>query len=142
MQDQSKKLKITPLFNPKATINDTTAQVSNIIDTAGFNSLTLVIHVGSFSDVDATTTVLVEEGDNSALTDNTAVADADLVGTEAGMAPTFANDNTCCKIGYIGDKRYVRVTLTPVANTGDFFMSGLAIQGNSVAFDQEDQKTT
>lgn len=143
MQDQSQKLKFRPLFNPKASITDTTAQVSNIIDTLGFNSLTLVLHVGDWSDVDATCTVLVEHGDNSALSDAAAVSDAMLSGgTEAGMAPTFADDNTCCKLGYIGDKRYVRMTLTPIANAGAFFMSGIAVLGNSIAHPQEDQKTT
>ena len=140
--DQSQRLKIRPLINPAAAITDNTAQVSNIIDMAGFNSCTLVLHVGSFADSDATTTVLVEDGDDSALTDAAAVADAYLTGTEAGMAPTFANDNTVCKIGYIGTKRYIRLTVTPASNASNLFLSGVAILGNSVAFDQEDQKVT
>lgn len=142
MRDQTTKLKIRPLWAPAAAITGTTAQVSNIIDTLGFDSVTLALHVGAWTDSDATSTVLVEDGDNSALTDAAAVADAYLIGTEAGMAPTFANDNTVCKIGYIGPKRYVRVTLTPAANTGDLYMSGVAILGNSVAAAQEDQKVT
>lgn len=140
--DQSQALRFRPLFNPGAAITDNTAQVSEIIDTQGFNSCTLTVHVGSFADIDATTTVLVEEGNNSALSDAAAVADSALTGTEADMAPTFANDNTVCKIGYIGTKRYLRVTLTPVNNTGNLFISGMAVLGNSIAFAQTDQKTT
>lgn len=142
MQDQSQKLKIRPLFYPVAAVTNNTAFVSNIIDTLGFNSLTLCWVTGSIADVDVTFTVLVEHGDNSALSDNTAVSDAMLVGTEAGAAPLFSNDNTACKIGYIGDKRYVRVTITPANNTGDIYLAGVSIQGNSVAFNQEDQKVT
>lgn len=142
MRDQSQKLKIRPLINPAAAITDNTPQVSNIIDTLGFDSVTLCVHVGAFTDADATTTVLVEEGDVATLTDAAAVADADLIGTEAGMAPTFANDNTVCKIGYIGDKRYIRVTITPAANASDLFVSGVAILGNSIAASQTDQKVT
>lgn len=142
MQDQSQKLKIRPLIYPAAAVTNNTAFVSNIIDTAGFNSLTLVIVTGSIADADVTFTVLVEDGDNSALSDAAAVADAYLIGTEAGMAPLFSNDNTTCKIGYIGTKRYVRLTITPASNTGDIYLAGVSIQGNSVSFAQEDQKTT
>jgi hypothetical protein len=142
MVDQSQKLKIRPLFNPAASITDNTAQVSSIIDTQGFRSCTLVLEIGSWTDADATGTVLVEDGNVSTLTDNVAVADAYLTGTEAGMAPTFTNDNTACKIGYFGVKRYVRMTFTPAANTGALFVSGVAILGNNVTADQTDQKVT
>jgi hypothetical protein len=35
------------------------------------------------------------------------------------------------KIGYIGHKRYVRLTITPGANTGNAFASAIAILGQS-----------
>ena len=44
---------------------------------------------------------------------------------------TFADDVECRKIGYVGHKRYVRVTVTPTGNNcGDWFMAGVAILGH------------
>jgi len=120
------------LFPPiAAQTNDSTARVSNIIDTAGYESLELVLINGTNTDANATFAVLVEDGDNSALSDNAAVADEQLLGTEALAAFTFANDGICRKIGYLGTKRYVRVTVTPTSNdSGDWFMAGVALLGH------------
>jgi hypothetical protein len=57
------------------------------------------------------------------------VADAYLLGTELGAAPDFDDDNKVGKIGYIGPKRYVRVTITPANNTGNIFLAGVWVQG-------------
>ncbi len=142
LTDNAKKLKIRPLFNPGIAVTNNTAFVSNIIDTAGYGSLVLAVHTGSIADADVTFTVLLEESNDSAMGSQNAVADADLIGTEAGCAPLFSNDNTVCKLGYIGSKRYVRMTITPANNTGDIYLSGVAIQGHSQTFDQNDQKVT
>lgn len=121
------------LFPPiAAQTNSNTARVSNIIDTAGYESLELVLINGTNTDANATFAVLVEDGDNSALSDNAAVDDAHLLGTEALAAFTFANDDICRKIGYLGTKRYVRVTVTPTGNdAGDWFMAGVALLGHA-----------
>ena len=130
MRDQSTEIKISQLFPPTTITNANTATVSSIIDRAGFDSLTLAIVMGTLTDANATSTVLVEDGDNSALSDAAAVDDKYLIGTEAGAAPTFSDDNKVAKIGYKGPKRYVRVTLTPVANdAGAFPFAGVAILG-------------
>jgi hypothetical protein len=129
-RDMASLVKLVPLFNPVAAVTDNTAQVSAIIDTAGFNSVTLGIQTGTLSDADATFTVLVEHGDASNLSDNAAVADDYLIGTEAGASFTFANDNVTRKIGYVGSKRYVRMTVTPANNTGNLFLAGIAILGD------------
>ena len=105
-----------------------TALVSQIVDTSLFFSTEFVILLGSIADVDATFVVLVEDGDNASLTDNAAVADAQLLGTEAGAAYLFSDDNKVVKIGYRGSKRYVRVTVTPSANSGDHCIAGVWIQ--------------
>lgn len=120
------------LFPPiAAQTNSDTARVSNIIDTAGYDSLELVLINGTNTDANATFAVLVEDGDDAALGDNAAVDDAYLLGTEALAAFTFTNDGICRKIGYIGNKRYVRVTVTPTGNnSGDWFMAGAAILGH------------
>ena len=112
-------------------VADTTAQVGQIIDRAGFDSVTYVILTGSIADADATFTVLLEEGDVSNLSDASAVADADLLGTEVLAAFQFDDDNECRKLGYIGGKRYTRLTITPVANASAAVIAATAILGHA-----------
>ena len=115
MKDLMNKIHALRVISP-VSVADTTAQVGQIIDKKGFESVTYVIATGSLADADATFTVLLEEGDNAALSDAAAVADADLLGTEALAAFQFDDDNETRKLGYIGSKRYTRLTITPVNN--------------------------
>lgn len=107
----------------------TTALVGQIIDRQGYDALTYFIVTGSIADADATFTVLLEEGDNAALSDAAAVADADLLGTEALAGFTFGDDDKCRKLGYIGNKRYTRLTITPVANASAALIAAIALLG-------------
>lgn len=97
-------------------VSDTTAQVSQIIDLQGCRGCEFIIATGSIADADATFTVLLEHGDVSNLSDAAAVPDSDLLGTEALAGFQFDDDNETRKLGYIGTKRYVRLTITPVSN--------------------------
>ena len=106
---------------------DDTALVSQIIDTLGYDSLTFVIATGTLADADATFAVLIEDGDAANLSDAAAVDDVNLVGTEALAGFTFADDDETRKIGYVGNKRYVRLTITPTGNTGDAPVAAVAI---------------
>jgi hypothetical protein len=108
-------------------ITDNTAQVGAIIDGANHRGLVYAIRVGTLADADATFTVLLEEGDASNLSDAAAVADADMVGTESGVAFTFTNDDEVRSLGYIGSKRYTRMTITPAANSGAATFAVVAI---------------
>lgn len=110
-------------------VADTTAQVGTVVDGQGFGSVTYLIATGSIADADATFTVLLEECDTSGGT-YTAVADADLLGTEALAAFQFDDDNECRKLGYIGSKRYTRLTITPVANASAALLCAVAVLGS------------
>ena len=103
------------------------AVVSQIIDMQGIDALVFAIATGSLADADATFTVLVEESDDSGMSGATAVADADLLGTEALASFTFGSDDKCFKIGYKGSKRYVTCTITPANNTGAALLCVIAI---------------
>ena len=130
MRDQANNIHPVPAMPPKAAVTDNTAFVSAIIDRRGYDALTFLIITGTNADADATYTVLVEDGDASDLVaDGAAVSDDQLVGTEALAAFTFADDGECRKIGYIGDKRYVRLTITPANNTGNAFVAAIALLG-------------
>jgi len=111
-------------------VADNTAQVSQIIDTAGFESLEFIINIGSVADADATFTVLVEDGAQANLSDAAAVADTFLLGTEVLAGFQFDDDNKLRKIGYVGGKRYVRLTITPVNNASAALLSAVAILGH------------
>ena len=110
-------------------VADTTAQVGQVVDGQGFGSVTYLIATGSIADADATFTVLLEECDTSGGT-YTAVADADLLGTEVLAAFQFDDDNECRKLGYIGSKRYTRMTITPVLNASAALLAAVAVLGN------------
>lgn len=117
-------------ISPAAAVTDNTAFVSQIVDTKGYDSVEFLILTGSLADADATFTVLVEDGDAANLSDAAAVADKFLLGTEALASFTFAEDDKVRKIGYVGDKRYVRVTVTPANNTGNAFIAGAWLLGH------------
>ena len=112
-------------------VSDNTAQVSQILDTRGYESIELVIATGSIADADATFSVLIEDGDSSTLTDAAAVADTFLLGTEALAGFQFDDDNECRKIGYVGGKRYVRATITPASNASAALFSAVWVLGNA-----------
>jgi hypothetical protein len=112
-------------------VSDNTAQVSQILDTRGYESIELVIATGSIADADATFTVLIEDGDSSTLTDAAAVSDTFLLGTEALAGFQFDDDNECRKIGYVGGKRYVRATITPASNASAALFSAVWVLGNA-----------
>lgn len=133
MSDLHNNIHTVTLFPPiAAQTNSDTARVSAIIDRLGYDSLELVLINGTNTDANATFAVLVEDGNDATLVaDGAAVADTFLLGTEALAGFAFGDDGETRKIGYIGPKRYVRVTVTPTGNnSGDWFMAGLAILGH------------
>jgi len=128
--DLHNSIKVSRAISP-VSVSDNTAAVSQILDTANFNAHELLIATGSIADADATFAVLIEEGDNSALSDASAVADADLLGTEATAGFQFDDDNETRKIGYIGAKRYIRATITPTGNASAALISALWLQAGA-----------
>ena len=102
---------ISPVVN-----TDNTARVSAILDMAGYEAAEFVLLTGAITDTGCSWVVLVEEGDASDLADNTAVADADMYGTEAGAQGDQTDDDTVYSIGLrVNGKRYKRVTVTPAS---------------------------
>ena len=128
MRDQMNDNNIIHALSP-VSVADNTAQVSAIIDTAGYDALTFSINLGSIADADATFAVLIEDGAASDLSDNATVAAGNLIGTVALAGFQFDTDNLTRKIAYKGAKRYVRMTITPSANTSAALMSVVAILG-------------
>jgi len=131
MKDQLTSLHILSAISPVAARTDNTAVASAIIDRQGYESLTFGIAVGTNTDVDATFAVTMEHGDAANLSDTAAVAAIDVAGTLALAGWTFADDAESRKVGYVGHRRYVRITITPSGNdSGNIFLAALAILGN------------
>ena len=86
--------------------------VGEIIDMQGCNALEFIFQVGAYTDGDVTP--LIEESDNSDMSSSNAVADTDLLGTEAAAALSAAGVSN---VGYIGNKRYVRATAVTAAGS-------------------------
>lgn len=131
MRDQANNLTVRPVIAPDANTDiGTTPLVGSIIDRAGYEALTYAIITGTLSDANATYAVLLEESDDSGMSGANAVADADLIGTEAAAGFTYANDGVTRKLGYVGNKRYTRLTITPTgADSGDSPIAAVAILG-------------
>jgi hypothetical protein len=121
---------------PPVVVSDDTGQVGNWIDRSGYDSLSFAILTGTLADTDATFTVLMQEADASNYSDAYAVCEEDSLSAVEGVAAataasfTFAADNATTKIGYIGGKRYVRITVTPSANSSAAPLAALAILGH------------
>lgn len=115
---------------------DNTALVASC-DRMGFNGVQFFAVAGTIADADVSFTVLVEDSaDNSAWA---AVSDDFLLGTEAGAVHLFSDDNETAKIGYVGKKRYVRMTITPANNTGNLDMALVALGHNPIVAPQTTQ---
>lgn len=133
MRDGLTKKQIKRAISPTYLATGNTAFVSEIIDHQGFDSVTYLIATGSLADSDATFTVLLEDGDAANLSDNAAVADGDMVSETLGTAPetaaafNYADDDEVRSIGYIGAKRYSRLTITPANNTGNVYLSAVCV---------------
>ncbi|WP_425105481.1 hypothetical protein [Ancylobacter sp.] len=129
MQDFLSRMHVARAISPQAARTDNTAIVSQVIDLAGYNGLVFAINIGVNTDTNATFAVLVEHGDQANLSDAAAVPDAQLSGTEALAGFTAADDdNKVRKIGYVGPKRYVRLTITPAGNdAGNIFVDAVAL---------------
>lgn len=129
MKDLFNHVHLVRAISP-VSVADNTAQVSQIIDRRGFDSVTFAILTGSLADADATFAVLLEESDDSGMSGAVAVPDAELLGTEALAGFQFDDDNETRKLGYVGNKRYLRLTITPASNASAGLLAAVAILGH------------
>lgn len=135
MRDLAHSIQVKKVLAP-ASVADDTAQVGAIIDRLGYDSVTYIISTGDIADANATFAVLLEEGDAANMSDHTAVADADMISQTSGTAPETAagfqydDDNEVRKLGYVGNKRYTRLTITPTGNGSAALLSAVAVLGS------------
>ncbi len=104
----------------------TTLIVGAIIDTLDFESLEYIIQVGTLTT--GTVSFVIEEGDDSGLSDAAAVSADETLGALTGFAVT--DDDTTKRVGSIGKKRYQRLSLQPAGTVSIDFLGAIAVLGN------------
>jgi hypothetical protein len=124
MQDITKELNLAIALNATA-ISSNTTTAGTAIDLQGYESLVLAIRSNAWTD--GTYTPLVRESDDNSTYND--VADDDLIGLEADAAIGAAN--TVKKIGYVGHKRYVKLSIVSTSVTSGANMSAIAIRGHA-----------
>lgn len=109
----------------QAITTDTTT-VGAIIDSKGFESLDFSVLSGTLTDGDYV--ALLEDGEDSSLSDAATVATDFIIGT----LPVFAlsDDDTVKHVGYVGKKRYVRLSLVSTNVTTGGTLSSVATKGH------------
>ena len=126
-RDGSNDKKILWAVDPQA-ISTNTTTTSNIIDTQGFDKVTFVLIANAYTD--GTFTPLVNESDDSGMSGESAVIDAELSRTEANAAITAETTNSTDatgKISYLGSKRYVTCDVVSTSTSSGATVGVLAI---------------
>lgn len=107
------------------TISTNTTTVGAIIDTAAFYSLTFAIQSGTITD--GAYAIKIEEGDAADLSDAVVVPADFILGSLAGAGFVAANDNAVHKVGYVGKKRYARLSVVSTSVTTGGAFGAIAI---------------
>ena len=123
-RDLKNEIKIVNALNI-ASITTNTTTVGVEVDTIGFESVTIEVITGARTD--GTVTPLLQETDVAGSYSGS-VADEDLIGLEANAA--LSELNARARLGYIGKKRYVRLSLVSTSVTTGLTAGGSVILGN------------
>ncbi|MCP4550790.1 MAG: hypothetical protein GY834_01850 [Bacteroidetes bacterium] len=91
-------------------MSSATTTAGEIIDTSNFNICEFIVQTGTITTGTSYTTIL-EEGDDSGLSDAAAVSVEETLGSAVFV---ITDDDTTKRIGYIGKKRYVRMSIVSV----------------------------
>jgi hypothetical protein len=134
IRDLLHHVKALRAISPVSGAGDTTASVSQVIDMQGYSGCLFAIALGAIADSDATFAVLLEESATNF--SGAAVADGNMITQTAGTAPEAAasfqydSDDGVRLLDYTGNGtfRYIRLTITPTANTGAWLHSVVALQ--------------
>jgi hypothetical protein len=109
------------VFLGTVTLSGTTPAASAWVDTRGFDAASLIVKTNTVTDAGTAAgfSFEMQEGDDSTAAGATAVADAEIVGSESDLTVTLdtADDSLIGAIGYVGSKRYVRLNGTGTTGT-------------------------
>lgn len=126
MRDLHNNINAARGISPAAALTANGTTTGQTIDTAEYGSVEFAFLSGVITD--GTFTITIYEGDASNMSDEAAVADADLLGTEPVFADT--DDNVVKRVGYKGGKRYVRAKVVQAGATSGGFITCIVVQGH------------
>ncbi len=108
-------------------ITTDTTTVGNIIDTVGFESIEFVIQSGVITD--GAYALVLEQGDDSGLSDAAVVPTDEVLGVLTGFVA--ADDNAAKRVGSIGKKQFQRLSIVSTGtSTGATKFSSVAVLGH------------
>lgn len=127
-RDLKSNIAVVQLLDPQS-INDTDTK-SKLLDTLTVESSAVSVLMGTFTGVDSDSTLLpvLQESNTTADADFTAVAAADIQGAFTTVNSTSL-DNTNQTVGYIGQKRYIRVLIDFTTGTGGISAALVSVVG-------------
>lgn len=111
------------------TIASDTTTVGNIIDSKGYESVDFAVIAGTLAD--GVQTIIIEDGDDSGLSDAAAVDASFLIGSLPAFAATA--DDTVEHFGYVGKKRYVRLSNVSTGTTSSAVIGAVATLGDAAS---------
>ena len=135
--DFKNNVKVMPSITPVAAGTTGTGQTGLVVDTRGYEGVTVVYSYGAITATAATFTATLLEGDVTGTM--TSVADADLIGTEAaaGLAAAVRVDGSTEKValplGYRGNKRYVQAKIVNTATAGTPVAANVLLPSPNIA---------
>lgn len=119
-RDMKNNMQVVHLGN--LTLSGVTPASSSWVDTRGWDACTFVVVNNTITDAGTASgySMVVQDSDTTAAADADAVADAELVGLESALTVTSdaADNSVAGTIGYVGDARYARITVTGTTGTG------------------------
>lgn len=111
----------------------TTAHSTPVIDTSLYSAVEFYFITGTLEDNNATFAVSVAGGDvvdvtGTTITDSAAITTAsEFIGSTTAASFQYDDDNEIHKLGYVGSKRYIIVTVTPAGNSGNAPIACMAV---------------
>lgn len=129
MKDMHSSISVLSAIYPQTagTTGAANGRLSSVIDRKGYESVSFAMQRGVSAAATDTITPVVLECATSGGT-YTSVADADLLGTEAG-AVMLGSGGAAARIGYKGSKRYLKLRLYGVG-TATAIISAAAVLGH------------
>lgn len=105
-------------------IGTNTTTAGEIIDTKGYNAIEYFVKCDAFTD--GAYAFLLQEGDDSGLSDVTTVPAEETLGDGT---PTYTAAGEVFRIGSVGKQRYQRLSIVSTGVTTGATLSGLAVLG-------------
>ncbi len=115
---------------PPVSISTNVGTFSTIVDRQGYESLEFLILSGLITSGTAVFAVAMLHGESPTLADGAAVDPTQILGTIAGASFTFANPSSQFRLGYVGGKRFVQISITTTNNAAAALLAAVAILGH------------